>query len=879
MNNKFKLSLTAAALAQCLTLATAVAQENTDTNTAVPADETEVITVRGFGSTLTKSLQHKKLADSTVEIISTDDLGQLPDVTITDALARLPGIAADRDRGNASIISIRGLGPRLNLATMNGREIVSGEPSRSVRYEQFPAELISSVEVFKSPMANQTEGGISGLVNMNFVEPLSKDERQLTISGHLMDYPLADDIPTADAQGKRGSFSIVEPVSDTLGFAFGIAYQDQPSVQRETTSYSYNKVVAEQGDVNDNGITEAAPWGGKSGTKGGNTERVGTMGVVQWIPTDSLEVKYNLFYSKFDIEEREDQLWFDGWGNWANGSVWNYQNSATTPEVITKADGSEQLVAGGMLWGAHSVNNATWFQENELISTGLNLDWQGDVWTVNADIGFSTASITSRWVNLTSDYTGPTPVDIGWDVTGDSLAITSDVDISNPDYYTLNGMTVDKDRELEDDMLTIKLDFSRYIDWGHATKFSYGVRWSDREKDNSVISWWQGVTGTADSGYASSYALGGGLVSPDIYTINDWQGTVDQAFGGIDDRSNHEPTNDDLFASWNLQETNKAAYFMFNLEGEMFGVPYTGNAGVRYVHTSSTSAGVQQNEEGFAPVSVDHSYTEILPSLNLRVSITEDSQIRVGLARTMSRPPLIEMRTGFQLNTQSEVKTASGGNPSLDPFVADQIDLGYEHFFSEDTAFTFSVFFKDLKTHVGTSTDVLTLDGVDYQFSGPVNGDGGQIRGFEVMYQQAFSMLPSPFDGLGIYTNYSFTDSNVTEFTPAENPLPMGGLSEHVGSLTLWYYKAGVDAKVSYNYRSEYTRVGSWEPTEIYTIDDEATVDASISYEVTENFKLMLQGQNLTNQVSHTYFDNDPSRVGSYVEWGRRYLVGFQYSM
>ena len=147
------------------------------------------------------------------------------------------------------------------------------------------------------------------------------------------------------------------------------------------------------------------------------------------------------------------------------------------------------------------------------------------------------------------------------------------------------------------------------------------------------------------------------------------------------------------------------------------------------------------------------------------------------------------------------------------------------------------------------------------------------------MYQQAFSMLPSPFDGLGIYTNYSFTDSNVTEFTPAENPLPMGGLSEHVGSLTLWYYKAGVDAKVSYNYRSEYTRVGSWEPTEIYTIDDEATVDASISYEVTENFKLMLQGQNLTNQVSHTYFDNDPSRVGSYVEWGRRYLVGFQYSM
>lgn len=129
MKTPFKLSLTALALVQGLGLSSAAhAQE--DTTAQVQEEETEVITVRGFGSTLTRSLQHKKLADSTVEIILTDDLGQLPDVTITDALARLPGVAADRDRGNPSILSIRGLGPRLNLATMNGREIVSGEPNR-----------------------------------------------------------------------------------------------------------------------------------------------------------------------------------------------------------------------------------------------------------------------------------------------------------------------------------------------------------------------------------------------------------------------------------------------------------------------------------------------------------------------------------------------------------------------------------------------------------------------------------------------------------------------------------------------------------------------------------------------------------------------------
>ena len=84
---------------------------------------------------------------------------------------------------------------------------------------------------------------------------------------------------------------------------------------------------------------------------------------------------------------------------------------------------------------------------------------------------------------------------------------------------------------------------------------------------------------------------------------------------------------------------------------------------------------------------------------------------------------------------------------------------------------------------------------------------------------------------------------------------------------------------MSYNYRSAYTRVGSWDPTEITTTRGEATVDASISYDVTDKFKIMLQGQNLTNEVSQSYFDNDPSRIGSYIEWGKRYLIGFQYSM
>lgn len=869
--------------AQAQTTQNSVTEADKKPQTTSDAD-IETIEVRGFGSTLGKSLLQKKTAESVVEIVSTDDLGSLPDVTIADALGRLPGVAAERDRGNASSISIRGMGPRLNMATMQGREIVSAEPSREVRYEQFPAELINSVEVYKSPMASHVEGGISGLVNMNFVSPLAKNKRMLNVTGHVMDYQLGHDIAGADATGQKGSFSYVDQWHDNFGVVLGLTYQDQPSLQRETSSWAYNKNTADQGDVNGDGIREAAPWGGKTATKLGDNQRSGAMSILEWQATEQLNLKYDVFYSEFDIEELEDQFWFDGLGNWAGEKNWNYNNSASKPQIITKADGSQQLTGGGLLWGAHSANNATWFQANELLSTGLKSVWQGDVWTISSDLGYSEARIESRWVNVTSSYNGPTPLDVQWSTTGGRFGVVVTPDISKPEYYQINGMTVDSDRDLTDEMASLKLDFERDIDHDIIERLSFGGRISDRDKDNDVQSWWQAVKNPTfvaqnASSYGRRYALGGGLIAPDMYGFGHWGDVVQQAFGGIDHRSAYAKTDQDRINSWFVNEQNQALYTMVRLNSELFGFSYTGNAGIRWVNTRSQSRGYQFKDNVYAPVTVDHSYTELLPSLNLNLALNEQTQLRMGLSRALARPPLVEMRTGFQLDSQSPVKTGSGGNPLLDPFIANQLDLGVEYYFADDHALTVSTFFKDMASHIGSSTDKLTLNGVTYDFTGPQNGDGGQIKGVEVMYQYAFKQLPAPFDGLGFYANYSYTDSNVYEFVPKDNPLPLGGLSKDVANLTLWYYRNGVDAKVSYNYRSAFTRVGSWVPSEINTINAETTLDASLSYEVNSQLKVMLQGQNLTNEASTSYFDNDPSRIGSYFDWGRRMLIGFSYSM
>lgn len=903
MTKLFKTTLVAMAVAQCLSAQTVFAEEAKDKK-----EEVEVIEIKGFGASLGKALRHKRFADSVVEIISSDDLGVLPDVSITDSLVRLPGIAASRDRGNASRISIRGMGPRLNVATMNNREIVSAEPSRDVRFEQFPAELIDSVEVYKSPIVSKAEGGISGLVNMNFISPLSKDERRITVNGSFMNNNLGDDLPGEDGNGYKGSFGYVDQWSDTFGIALGLTYQDQPSLERGVQSWNYNN-GANRGDVNGNGIPEHAPWGVMAKSKRGSNERIGGLAIAEWQANDSLVIKGDLFYSKFDIEERDDQMGPGDLGNWWDSSApeggWAadaYRNGSY--KIVPHADGTEQIVAGSQ-WGGVDVSNPTWFQENEMLSTGLNAVYIGDVWTVTADVGYSEASIESVWVDVDPLYVGG-DYELGFNIEGKDSAeiIVYHGDISSPENYSLGAvadvwsetspgtwevtgqeftpavMNGEGDKVLTDEMYNINLDFERDVDWGVFEKVSLGGRYTDRIKENDQIQDWERLAiqdhGLTD--YGMSYDIGGGYNVPEIYTFKNWDKVADVAFGGSTNPGDR--SNKDLLASWKLKETNTAAYIMLNMSGDIGDIPFTGNVGVRYAKTEVQSIGHEQtNGENINPVTVDHDYSEFLPSLNIVFNITDDSQIRLGLARTMSRPPLLEMRTGFSLDKTSQPPTANGGNPKLNPYLANQVDLGYEYYWGENSAATINFFFKDLESHIGLAEGTVDFDGDTYAFTGTVNGEGGTIQGFEVLYQQTFEMLPAPFDGLGVFANYSYTDSDVMEFKPEGNPYALGGLSKDIASLTLWYEKHDFDARISYNYRSEFTGINSWLPSQVNLNSAETTIDASIGYQVTESLKLTLQGQNLTNEASVNYWDNDYNKPAFNVEWGRRILVGFQLTL
>ena len=229
------------------------AQESPDTQTDEverPQEDTlERIEVRGFSTSLIQSLNQKRFSDTVSEQISADDLGGLPDVSMADALTRLPGISAVRTGGQAAQINIRGLSGDFVFSTLNGREQVSTSGSRAIEFDQYPSELISEAAVYKSPKASLIEGGIAGTVELKTASPLAIEEQhKFSANMRGMYNDRASEISDATEYGHRLSFSYQGKfLDDTLGVSLGYARLFQPSVSTQFIGLAYNGQV----DVDD----------------------------------------------------------------------------------------------------------------------------------------------------------------------------------------------------------------------------------------------------------------------------------------------------------------------------------------------------------------------------------------------------------------------------------------------------------------------------------------------------------------------------------------------------------------------------------------------------------------------------------------------------
>ncbi|MCI2962015.1 MULTISPECIES: TonB-dependent receptor [Shewanella] len=750
-----------------------------DTNTNTKSVETnkkvsdeaaniERIEVKGYSKSLIDSLDAKRYGDTVSEQLSADDLGALPDVSMADALTRLPGISAVRTGGQAAEINIRGMSGGFVFSTLNGREQVSTSGTRSIEFDQYPSELISSAAVYKSPKASLIEGGVAGTVELQTVSPLQSDkDHSFLVNARGMYNDRASEVYGADEYGHRLSISYQGKFfDDTVGVALGYARLKQPSVATQFIGLAYNDSKEVDGLANDTNGPIDAPAneyiseGFELQHLGGVEIRNGYMGAIEWAPRDNFKLKADAFLSRFDSESfaRGFRVKFGGSGaaianpvldgNSVIGGTFNRTSKSYT-RVETVNDDNQDF--------------------DEVNSFGLNADWQvTDRLNVAADISYSSAKSNFRngllWANVAVDANADTPVfddnvSISYQLNGLNLP---DVGFNQADAFTdLDRVMVSKygiyPYENEDAVKAYRLDFKYDLENDYISSVEFGVRYSDRNYSNRRSVFEYGNDGAFSSAEPPL------KLTSDMASVVDWQGefsyfpsylAIDldaalaawfpegipqpvQTWGNADGVLDAKGYTTDY--SWTVQQSGEvfekvfAAYAMVNFDTEIGGIPVTGNLGLRRVDTDQ-SATVLENVRAdpqlgaqyivddlgivnnyYAPKIKGIDYVDYLPSLNLSFKITEDSQIRLAAAKVMSRPPINRLAgdASATANNDGIINGSSTNNPYLKPFYADQYDISYEKYFDEG-AFVAALFYKNIDSFI----DTVAITNFDFKGNG-----------------------------------------------------------------------------------------------------------------------------------------------------------------
>lgn len=875
-----------ALLLQALVLLPAAAQTAAPTTTPTPAASTanpalETVLVTGIRAAARKALDTKEASNSLVEVIASEDIGKLPDTTIAESLARLPGLSAGSDRGNASQIVARGLGPRFVGATLNGREFASAEPDRAVRFEMFPAESVSGATVYKTQSAEIVEGGIATTIDLQTVSPLAWRERTLSLKADALYYQLGSHIQGAKKVAPRLGGIYVDQFADhTLGVALAFSYYDQPSLEDRVDHWGFNETHS--ADVTGDGKVDKTPWGFQNGVKKGTNQRGSLLGKLEYKPSRDVALTADLYAARSNINEPTLVHVQGNVGNWDGWQSGAYSQVTTEGGYVTGAS-----VSGVNL----DTLNARWKQNMRNFAAGLNGKFKLDDWSLDADLARSTAGRDTAWSAVQLNMLQPGTVTWSFPRDG-SMTYGFSADSGNPAAFST---TVAEQwgpsyvGALNDTLNSQQLTASRAVNWGAVSKLKFGLRATQREKSYAQVSWNYAGTATIPTSALRRVSVDG---RPDFVELSDgFDAAVGKYFGSNTlNASGRNPSTTDLVQNnWRAKESSQAAFAQADLNGSTFGdLSYRGNAGLRVVHTRQTGYGMEQLNGGApTPVSGGTGYTRFLPSLNLILNLDADdvNQLRFGAARATARAPLDVMNAAHTVNIDPNgvnPTTVSGGNPRLLPMMANQVDLTYLRFFDKDSLVSVGLFYKQVSDYIGIASVAGTFNGKPAYYTQQVNRDGGHVRGVELVYQQAFTALPAPWNSLGLQANHTYTESNIQENGDRSGstftPIATNGLMKGNSGLTLWYARNGFEARLAVNHHTAYNRAPTWDSTAFQLNGAETWVSANLSQQLTPQLQARFGVENATNQRV-TYTDPLTPYRQSNFQFGRRFNVGLTYKL
>ena len=811
----------------------------------------EEVLVIGQAAAMAAAINQQRAADNIKSVIDSDTMGQFPDQNVAEALRRLSGISVENDQGEGRYVVIRGMNPDLNATSINGVRAASAEDRRALQLDVIPSDVLEGIEVQKSLTPNMDGDAIGGSVNVKTLSAFSR--KGLFAKGRVEGG--YNDLREAWSPKVSAAASNIWELADNkrLGVAGALSWQDR--------KLSADNNEADDWEEADNGQQFVEEF--ETRYYNINRERIGAVLNIDYDYSLNTTLYMRSLYSKFeDTEQRYSQTYGD-------------------LELLT----DDSISATRTDYGLTEIEMGTKdrVQTAETLSLSFGSDSQFDDWAINTMLGYSYGEekdpslVESAWkaeYETGSDgIADDTPV-LSFDTSkAERPIVESDYFgmLRDPGRYELDEITSESNK-IEDTQWSGQLDFTRHFE---LFELQFGVKARLREKssDEEVLVY-EGdditMASFDDPGASSDYGFPNVLQpAPSTSAVRGiLAGSTGLEFADIDSII------DSAVNDWVVDEDIYAGYGMVKYVTDK--LVFVG--GVRVERTDFDSSGnfvelIEGEDDDTVDItrlSSSRSYTDVLPSLNLRYNLTDNIVGRAAVSKSLIRPLFEDVASRVEVDDgEAEI-----GNPDLDPYSSWNYDLSLEYYPSQLSVLSVGVFYKELQDFIYYRT----FD--DYEFGGRLydeatiaqNGDDADILGVEFNYQQHLSFLPEPFDGLLVSVNYTYVDSDAKL---DDRSIPMPKQSDNLAGFVIGYEKNGLDLRLAMKYRDKYLDEIEGEGEDRYT-RDHTQWDFTAKYSVNENWLVYGEVANL-NDESEYYYSGNKKRLLQYDEFGTTAVIGVQF--
>jgi TonB-dependent receptor len=803
----------------------------------------EVVVVTGQRASLRKALSAQEKADYIVSVISADDIGQMPDKNAAEALARMPGVAVQRDQGEGRYIVVRGMGPDYNAVTINGAQVPSPEASRrAVALDVLPSGLIRSLEVSKTVTPDRDANSMGGTVN---VKTLSAFD--LPGSSMSMQAGVSRDENTAQSSPNIGLLWTNRFAGDTFGVAIGASAE-----KRKFGSDNLETGGAwSAGKLSNIEMREYLPV----------RERQAVALNLDYRPSKDQAYYLRSFLSQFSDDEVRDRL-----------TLTNF--SAAPGESFTAR-------------GERRLRQRKYTQEVSSLVFGSDLTL--DTWKLELAAGAGSAtddtpeSINDARFRGTANFAGVS-------FTGTELPLFKGPDaLLDPSKYSLNSIQLQQ-RYSSDKERHVEWAASHTVDWGSAeTDFKFGSKVSRRTKKNDTNQWVYNSNTATSPAY---WGAGSNLMSAFV------QGPLDYKFvnlgPGIDPklirariaglpRDGARSIEGSTLNDYVIDEDITSGFVQGSTRfGEL-----TLLAGVRNERTDMSAAGFEvSGGTTVRAIQKGRKYSDWLPALQARYDIDNKTSLRAAWSNSVVRPNFSQFAPGIALASATE---ATIGNPDLKALESSNMDIGVERMLGNDGAASIYLFSKDVKNFTYTTNLAGTGAWVGYTSAvSYANGDKAKVSGIELSYQHSLRMLPSPWNDLVVNVNYSTIDSkaDIARFDKPTNgfrsrEIRMPGQAKNIMNLSLGYDNGTLSTKLSLNQKSNYLlELGGdiLDASQDRYVDAQSQVDFSLGYKFDKRYQLVVEAANLNNEKYYVYMGNKALNA-QMEQYGRTYKVSLKVNL